>query len=198
VDFNFAVVINKTQFPKSVHEKAHARSRRADHLRQGLLADFRYDWLRPTFLAFWDQAHERLARLGNRLGKDGRTKILDELRPKVPPVTEAEREAGDGKEKFAEYVAILLKAGWSTADIRMAMRLAQLSDDEFDETVAETVRGYEVHRGRPSTRSSSAAARHRDNRCHVTGFRIDATHRRGCFCPPSPEVYVSSSWRWRV
>jgi hypothetical protein len=51
VDFNVAVVVNKTQFPKSVHEKAHARSRRADHLRQCLLADFRYDWLRPTFLA---------------------------------------------------------------------------------------------------------------------------------------------------
>ena len=46
-----AVVINKTQFPEFVHEKTHARSRRADHLRQGLLADFRYDWLRPTFLA---------------------------------------------------------------------------------------------------------------------------------------------------
>jgi hypothetical protein len=27
VDFNVTVVINKTQFPKSVHEKAHARSR---------------------------------------------------------------------------------------------------------------------------------------------------------------------------
>jgi hypothetical protein len=31
------------QFPKFAHEKAHTRSRRADHLRQ--------DWLRPTFLA---------------------------------------------------------------------------------------------------------------------------------------------------
>src|SRR3984893_8757783 len=51
VDFNFAVVINKTQFPKSVHEKAHARSRRADHFGQCFLTDFRYDWLRPTFLA---------------------------------------------------------------------------------------------------------------------------------------------------
>src|ERR1700730_14917505 len=51
VDFNFAVVINKTQFPKSVHEKAHARSRRADHFGQRFLTDFRYDWLRPTFLA---------------------------------------------------------------------------------------------------------------------------------------------------
>src|SRR5258708_16999815 len=51
VDFNLAVVINKTQFSKSVHEKSHARSRRADHLRHCLLADFRYDWLRPTFLA---------------------------------------------------------------------------------------------------------------------------------------------------
>src|SRR5258708_24061088 len=50
VEFNLAVVINKTQFPKLVHEKTHARSRRADHLRQCLLADFRYDWLWPTFL----------------------------------------------------------------------------------------------------------------------------------------------------
>jgi hypothetical protein len=33
VDFDAAVVINKTQFPEFVHEKTHARSRRADHLR---------------------------------------------------------------------------------------------------------------------------------------------------------------------
>jgi hypothetical protein len=51
VDLNMAIVINKAQLPKFVHEKAHARSRRADHLRQRLLADFRNDWLRPTFLA---------------------------------------------------------------------------------------------------------------------------------------------------
>src|SRR6202023_3532736 len=51
VDLDAAVVVNKTQFQKFVHEKTHARSRRADHLRQCLLADFRDDWLRPTFLA---------------------------------------------------------------------------------------------------------------------------------------------------
>jgi hypothetical protein len=45
------VVINKAQFPKFVHEMAHTRSRRADHLRQCLLADFRYNWIRPTFFA---------------------------------------------------------------------------------------------------------------------------------------------------
>jgi hypothetical protein len=50
VDFNVAVVINKAQLPKSVHEKAHARSRRADHFGQRFLTDFRDDWLRPTFL----------------------------------------------------------------------------------------------------------------------------------------------------
>jgi hypothetical protein len=50
VNFNVAVVINKTQFPEFVHEKTHARSRRADHLRKCLLADFCYYWLRPTFL----------------------------------------------------------------------------------------------------------------------------------------------------
>src|SRR5260370_8584326 len=49
VDFNVAVVINKTQFPKSVHEKAHARSRLAAHRRQCLLADLRYPCLPPTF-----------------------------------------------------------------------------------------------------------------------------------------------------
>jgi hypothetical protein len=43
VDFNLAaVVIDKAQFPKFVHEKTDARSRRADHLREGLLADFCY------------------------------------------------------------------------------------------------------------------------------------------------------------
>ena len=33
VDFNAAVVFNKTQFPEFVHEKTDARSRRADHFR---------------------------------------------------------------------------------------------------------------------------------------------------------------------
>ena len=51
VDFNVAVVVNKTQFPKFVHEETHARACRADHLRQHLLADFRNDRLWPTFLA---------------------------------------------------------------------------------------------------------------------------------------------------
>src|SRR5579862_9250558 len=51
VDFDAAVVVNKAQFPKFVHEKTYARSRRADHLRQCLLADFRDDRLRPAFLA---------------------------------------------------------------------------------------------------------------------------------------------------
>ena len=51
VDFNVAVVINKTQFSKLVHEKTHARACRADHFRQCLLADFRNDRLGPTFFA---------------------------------------------------------------------------------------------------------------------------------------------------
>jgi hypothetical protein len=49
-------------------------------------------------VAFWQQANQRLAKLGNRLGKDGRTKIINELAAKIPMVTEAEREAGDCKE----------------------------------------------------------------------------------------------------
>jgi hypothetical protein len=50
MDFNVAVVIDQAQFPKFVHEKTHAGPRRADHLRQCLLADFRYNWLWPAFL----------------------------------------------------------------------------------------------------------------------------------------------------
>jgi hypothetical protein len=41
VDFDVAVVVNQAQSSKLVHEKAHARSRRADHFRERLLADFR-------------------------------------------------------------------------------------------------------------------------------------------------------------
>src|ERR1700730_11708953 len=44
-------VVDQPQLSKLVHEKAHARSRRTDHLRQRLLADLRYDRLGPTFLA---------------------------------------------------------------------------------------------------------------------------------------------------
>jgi hypothetical protein len=69
-----------------------------------------------------------------RLGKEGRTKIVDELAAKVPPVTEAERhEAEDGKNEFEERVAILLRAGWSTGDIVRANRLAELNDAEMAE-----------------------------------------------------------------
>src|SRR3984893_19479732 len=51
VDFNSAVIVDKAQLPKSVHKKTDARSRRADHLRQGLLADFCNYRLRRSFLA---------------------------------------------------------------------------------------------------------------------------------------------------
>jgi hypothetical protein len=51
VDFDVAVVVNETQFAKLVHEMTYARACRTDHLGQRLLADFRYDWLRPAFLA---------------------------------------------------------------------------------------------------------------------------------------------------
>jgi hypothetical protein len=51
MDFQFSVVFDKTQFAEFVHEKAHARSRRADHLRQGFLTKISHDRLRPAFLA---------------------------------------------------------------------------------------------------------------------------------------------------
>jgi hypothetical protein len=50
MDFYAAVVIDKTQFSKFVHESTDARSRRADHLCECLLADFRQDRFGFAFL----------------------------------------------------------------------------------------------------------------------------------------------------
>src|ERR1700730_1802957 len=51
MDFQFSVVFDKTQFAEFVHEKAHARSSRANHLRQGFLTERANDRLRLPFLA---------------------------------------------------------------------------------------------------------------------------------------------------
>src|SRR5216683_2379753 len=51
MDFQFSVVFDETQFAEFVHEKAHARSGRADHLRQRFLTERSHDRLRPAFLA---------------------------------------------------------------------------------------------------------------------------------------------------
>ena len=45
VDFYGAIIINKAQFPKFVHEVTHTGARRANHLRERLLADLRNDRL---------------------------------------------------------------------------------------------------------------------------------------------------------
>jgi hypothetical protein len=91
-------------------------------------------------VAFWDKAHDRLARLANRLGQEGYAKIAAEMRAKVPPVTKAERKA-EARARFANAVAIVKRTGMTDADIRHAIRTAQLTEEEFQETVAETVRG---------------------------------------------------------
>src|SRR6266849_6841544 len=51
MDLNFSVVSDKAQFAEFVHEKAHARSGRANHLRQRFLTERSHDRLRPAFLA---------------------------------------------------------------------------------------------------------------------------------------------------
>jgi len=51
MDFQFSIVFDKAQFSEFVHEKAHARSRRADHLRQRFLTELSHDRFRPAFLA---------------------------------------------------------------------------------------------------------------------------------------------------
>ena len=51
MDLELSVVLDKTQFAEFVHEKAHARSGRADHFRQRFLTKISHDRLRPAFLA---------------------------------------------------------------------------------------------------------------------------------------------------
>jgi hypothetical protein len=48
MDLDFSVVFYKTQFAEFVHEKAHARSGRADHLRQRFLTKRSHDRLWPS------------------------------------------------------------------------------------------------------------------------------------------------------
>jgi hypothetical protein len=51
MDLELSVIFDETQFAEFVHEKAHARSGRADHLRQRFLTEFSHDRLRLAFLA---------------------------------------------------------------------------------------------------------------------------------------------------
>jgi hypothetical protein len=59
MDLKSSVVFDKTQFAKFVHEKAYARSGRADHLRQRFLTELSHDRLRPAFLAEICQQKEK-------------------------------------------------------------------------------------------------------------------------------------------
>jgi hypothetical protein len=51
MDLQSSIVFDKTQLAELVHEKAYARSGRADHLRQHFLTELSHDRLRPAFLA---------------------------------------------------------------------------------------------------------------------------------------------------
>src|ERR1700730_15299832 len=59
MDFDAAVVVNKPQFSKFVHEKTHPGPGRSDHIRKRLLADFREDRLRFLVLAKVRQQQEQ-------------------------------------------------------------------------------------------------------------------------------------------
>ena len=51
MDFEMSVVINETQFAELVHEVAHARPGRADHLSECFLTDLCENWLRSAFFS---------------------------------------------------------------------------------------------------------------------------------------------------
>ena len=59
MNFDTAIVMNETQFSKSVHEKTHTGSGCSDHLRECLLADLRDYRLRLAFLAKVRQQQEQ-------------------------------------------------------------------------------------------------------------------------------------------
>jgi hypothetical protein len=51
MDLDLAVIFDESKLPEFVHEVAHPRTRRPNHLRKRLLADLSRDRLRPAFLA---------------------------------------------------------------------------------------------------------------------------------------------------
>jgi hypothetical protein len=51
VDFELAVITDEPELAKLIREEAHARSRHADHFRERLLTEFRYDRLWLPLLA---------------------------------------------------------------------------------------------------------------------------------------------------
>ena len=59
VDVESAVVFNEAQFSELVHEKIHAGTRCADHLREHLLRNFGEYLLRFVFLAITRQQQQR-------------------------------------------------------------------------------------------------------------------------------------------
>jgi hypothetical protein len=102
----------------------------------------------PGRAAFWGQAERRVDKLGNQLDKATREKLLGELRTKIPVPTKAEqqeakREAAKARAEFENAIAIVKKAGWSDADVVLAIRMTELDENEMRELTDETARGFE-------------------------------------------------------
>jgi len=75
VDLQSAVVMDETQLPEAVHEKAHSRAGSADHLGQGFLTDLRNH-------GFW---HALLAEMSEQQKDAGQSffagvkKVIDQI-----------------------------------------------------------------------------------------------------------------------
>jgi hypothetical protein len=59
VYFQVTIIVDQSHFSKSVHEKAHARSRRSDHLGKRFLGNFCDDPLRASVMAEIRQQKQR-------------------------------------------------------------------------------------------------------------------------------------------
>src|ERR1035437_4233190 len=58
MDLQTAVVVNESQFPEPVHEEAHPRAGRADHLGQSFLTDLGDNGFRNALLAEMSQQQQ--------------------------------------------------------------------------------------------------------------------------------------------
>jgi hypothetical protein len=92
MDFEVPVVVYVAQLPKLVHEEAHAGARRADHVRERLLAHLRDDRFLPSVLVEVRQQQQsprytlslaaRRSRLSASRSRRAGRRALEDLRPR--------------------------------------------------------------------------------------------------------------------
>jgi hypothetical protein len=83
MDFYFSVVVDETELPELVHEKAHPRACRADHFGQRLLTDIRLDRGRITNLVEAREIITQFHLMIRRRLETGLTLWIERARPSL-------------------------------------------------------------------------------------------------------------------